>query len=183
MNSSRRFQPPPLVLPFAAVAWAEDTYCSEAEERLSDILGPLGERSQLYDFSAFSHYYDGELGGRVWKYLVAADRLVTADRLVELKLSTEAVETDFRRGIDHTGPRRVNLDPGYVNGWQVVLATVKNHGHRLYLGQGVFAEVTLRYVQGRFEALPWTYPDYQSPPVHEALYRFRQAYHRKAHRP
>jgi hypothetical protein len=58
--------------------------------------------------------------------------------------------------------RRINLDPGYVDLSKLVLATTKNHQHRLYLGQGVYGEVTLRFTRKSFRPWEWTYPDYRS---------------------
>lgn len=176
MMQAERRKPAPEVLPFFAIAWTGEGRCDAVEARLTGLVGPLGLRSTPYCFSEFSRYYDAELGGRVWKYLVAADRLVAADELVTIKLATEEIEAEFRRPPEEGGSRTVNIDPGYVSGWQVVLATVKNQGHRLYLERGIFGEVTLRFIRGRFEALPWTYPDYLSEPVQKALDRFRRRY-------
>jgi hypothetical protein len=39
---------------------------------------------------------------------------------------------------------------------------MKDFSHRVYLGGGVYAEITLQYVHGRWQALPWTFPDYAS---------------------
>jgi hypothetical protein len=58
--------------------------------------------------------------------------------------------------------RQVNIDPGYVSLGKLVLASTKDHGHRLYLAQGIYGEVTLTYQRGRFRPWPWTYPDYGS---------------------
>jgi len=44
-----------------------------------------------------------------------------------------------------------------------VLATTKNHAHRIYLTDGIYGEVTLHYRDGAFRGFPWTYPDYASP--------------------
>ena len=62
-----------------------------------------------------------------------------------------------------TWRRRVNLDPGYVDQAKLVLATTKDRQHRLYLGRGIYGEVTLRFTGGRFEPWEWTYPDYRTP--------------------
>jgi hypothetical protein len=70
------------------------------------------------------------------------------------------------------GRRVVNLDPGYVDDAQVVLSTAKNYSHRIYIGLGYYAEVTLTYEHGAFKALDWTYPDYRTP---EALSFFGAA--------
>ena len=74
------------------------------------------------------------------------------------------------------GKRRVNIDPGYISQSKLVLATTKDHSHRIYLGQGIFAEVTLRYYKGTFRAWEWTYPDYASPPYIAIFNHIRKLY-------
>lgn len=58
--------------------------------------------------------------------------------------------------------RRVNLDPGYVDGARVVLASTKDHSHRIYMGHGIFAEVTMRYCKGKWLYYPHTFPDFKT---------------------
>jgi len=60
-----------------------------------------------------------------------------------------------------------------------VLATTKNYAHRIYLGGGIYAEVTLRYQGGTFRPWPWTYPDYASPPLIAIFNHIRQLYVRQ----
>ena len=59
------------------------------------------------------------------------------------------------------GCRRVNIDPGYITGHNLVLATTKERPHRVYIGQGIYAEVTMAFKKGRCEFFPWTYRDYR----------------------
>jgi len=47
-----------------------------------------------------------------------------------------------------------------------VLATTKDHAHRIYLSDGIYGEVTLRWRKHQWEAWPWTYPDYDAPTYH-----------------
>ena len=48
------------------------------------------------------------------------------------------------------------------------------HDRRLYLGHGIFAEVTLHCHRGqRWTPRDWTYPDYRNPTYHEYLTRCR----------
>ena len=61
------------------------------------------------------------------------------------------------------GRRRVNVDPGILSAERLVLATGKNYIHRIYLGSGVYGDLTLIYSKGSYRPLPWTYPDYQVP--------------------
>ena len=59
-------------------------------------------------------------------------------------------------------PRAVNIDPGYVDGARLVLASTKDHAHRIWLRDGIYAEVTLRYRFGRWESFDYTFPDFRS---------------------
>jgi hypothetical protein len=58
----------------------------------------------------------------------------------------------------------------------MVLATTKDYSHRIYLGQGIYAEVTLRYRRGAFHPWEWTYPDYGSPRYLEIFAHIRDIY-------
>ncbi len=86
------------------------------------------------------------------------ERLVEQDALVEVKLVTQRLEAATMK----EGRRTVNIDPGILTAERLVLATGKNFTHRIYLGHGVFADLTLVFRKGSFVALPWTYPDYAS---------------------
>jgi hypothetical protein len=57
----------------------------------------------------------------------------------------------------------MNIDPGYLSQAHLILATGKGYAHRPYLRDGIYADLTLIFRQGSFEALPWTYPDYAAP--------------------
>lgn len=148
-----------------AVMTAADAYHQQAEEALEQAFGPLDRHSERYEFSRFSPYYDEEMGGPVWKYFVTFSRLMPMDSLVAMKLSAEELQKRFASAEQESFRRTVNLDPGYLTGWNLVLATVKNHAHRLYLGRGIYGEVTLLFRRHAFEPLPWTYRDYASQAV------------------
>jgi hypothetical protein len=68
--------------------------------------------------------------------------------------------------------RPINIDPGYVHRYKVVLATTKDHSHRVYISEGIYAEVTLHWSQNVWTPWPWTYADYQTE---EALRFFTKA--------
>ena len=86
------------------------------------------------------------------------DSETTPGELPAIKWKTNELE----RATAPDGGRQVNIDPGYVSLGKMVLASTKNHAHRLYLGEGIYGEGTLTYQRGRFRAWPWTYPDYAS---------------------
>ena len=71
----------------------------------------------------------------------------------------ETTLSEFRNG---RPCRTVNIDPGYVHPAKVVLATIKDFSHRIYLRDGIYAEVTLMYQKNTFVPLPYTYPDFRT---------------------
>ena len=164
---------------FFALASGKKEYLPEVEELISDECCKLGFRSELYRFSDFSSYYDSETGGEVWKYLAGAEGVLSPEEIVRIKRVVEGIQERFLFESDGTVCRQVNIDPGYINGWQVVLASVKNFTHRIYLGRGVYAETTLLYQKGAFQSLPWTYADYASRPVQEFLKMARDEWSRQ----
>lgn len=130
-----------------------------ARERLIGLFGPVDMESEIMDFD-FTHYYDREMGSPLFRRFVSFEQLITGDALVEAKRRTNEMEAQFAAA---GGPARpINLDPGYIESSKLVLASMKNFSHRIYLGRGVYAEVTLMYHKGRWDALPWTFPDYAS---------------------
>lgn len=65
---------------------------------------------------------------------------------------------------------------GYVSLYHVApFATSKNFSHRVYLGEGIYGEVTLLYRTTGWELLPWTYPDYKILEVQTFLSRCRES--------
>ena len=171
--SNNRLKPPSLGRFFFAITSPKHQFHKESEDLIAEKLGSLGIRSCIFNFSDFSTYYDQELGGRCWKYLVSLERPLPVDQIVPIKRFTEDVETALAQQERSNRKRTVNIDPGYLTGWQVVLASVKIHSHRLYMAHGIYCELTLLYQDKEFRPLPWTYSDYVSPPVLDFLQRLR----------
>jgi hypothetical protein len=141
--------------------------------QLEAVLGPIRRVGESFPFR-WTDYYEDEMGAGLTRCFLAAERLVGRQWIVELKLLTNRIERELA---EEDGSRRINLDPGLMSLENFVLATTKNRGHRIYLRDGIFAEVTLMYVQGRFEALPWTFPDYCSEEVQGVLLGVREEYY------
>ena len=70
----------------------------------------------------------------------------------------------------------MNLDPGYLLYERFVLATGKNFSHRIYIGRGIYADLTLVYQKGAYRSLPWTYPDYAADTMRAFLTTVREHY-------
>ena len=138
---------------------------------LVDRFGPVDYRSPGLPFD-HTDYYRNEFGGGLERRFLAFEKLIDPGELAGIKRLTNDLEEGWAQG----GKRRINLDPGYISGSKLVLATTKNHGHRIYLGQGIYAEVTLAYRDQDFRALPWTYPDYASEAYIEIMREIRRIY-------
>jgi hypothetical protein len=87
-------------------------------------------------------------------------------------LATNQIEDHYA----HKGRRRVNIDPGYMLRERFVLASGKNFSHRIYIGEGIYADLTLIYQKGSFKKLPWTYPDYSDNGMLKFLEKVRNKY-------
>jgi len=94
------------------------------------------------------------------KEVLPGDELMMVTRKgVIIRVPVEGIRVIGR---NTQGVRVMNLDPGYVSLSKLVLASTKDYTHRIYLGDGIFAEVTMHYANGRFNSWPWTYPDYKT---------------------
>ena len=91
----------------------------------------------------------------------AFERLIDPGMLADIKQQTNAWEAEYAALARHPEPRPLNLDPGYIGLGKLVLASTKDHAHRIYLGQGIYAEVTLYYKDGRWQHRDWTFADYR----------------------
>jgi hypothetical protein len=143
----------------------------EARAALIERWGPADFVSEVLPFE-HTDYYAGEMGAGLLRQIVAFAGLIDPAALPDIKIATNELE---RRWLE-AGRRRVNLDPGYLTLAKLVLATTKDHGHRIYLRDGIYAEVTLRFRDGHFQPWEWTYPDYGSPAYCEMFGRLRAAY-------
>ncbi|MFQ5812312.1 MAG: DUF4416 family protein [Anaerolineae bacterium] len=163
-------EPLPVKL-IASMFTASGELLEEAQGKLSQKFGPIDYESELLPFD-HTTYYAAEFRENLKRRFVAFEKLVPPGELAEIKLLTNALEMEWAV----EGNRRINIDPGYVSHSKLVLATTKNHAHRIYLGQGIYAEVTLHFRDGTFRAWPWTYPDYASPPLIAIFNQIRELY-------
>ncbi len=146
----------------------------EASREMEAVFSPVDLKSELLPFD-FTHYYDQEMGSPLWRQFVSFSRLVSPDALAEAKRATNRLEELFagRHAAAGQPPRPINLDVGYVDESKLILASMKNFSHRIYLSGGVYAELTLMYHKGLWDALNWTFPDFASPRYHGFLTQVR----------
>lgn len=156
---------------FAAVTFNDESIHDAAKARLIEKFGAIQVISKIFDFN-FTEYYAAEMGLNLKKQLFGFEKLMRPEALPDVKLLTNAIEEAFLSN----GRRQVNIDPGYLTGANVVLATTKNFDHRIYLGKGIYGDVHLRYRREKFHFNDWTYPDYRAMIAIDFFARLRKVY-------
>ncbi len=122
------------------------------EKNFGDILH--ASPSIPWDYSS---YYKDELGWPLFRQFIFFKNLIDPGILADIKLKTNEIEDSM----SSEGKRCINLDPGYLTLSKIVLASTKNYAHRIYLGKGIYGEVTLIYKDGTYNPHLYTYRDYQ----------------------
>lgn len=135
-----------------ALDWARRT----AEE----AWGAVALESERFEHRE-TRYYEATMGTELLKVFFAFESLIDPAELVATKETSNQWEVDYQRLGRHAEARPLNLDPGYLTEAKLVLATTKDRDHRIYLDRGIYAENTLYFHHGAWEARPWTYPDYR----------------------
>jgi hypothetical protein len=168
VGKTRDVQPVKLI---ASLLSGNPALLIDAKTALGRVFGPIDFESQLLPFD-HTDYYAPEFGPDLQRQIVTFAQLFAPSVLPAIKRQTNDMEWSMASG----ERRRVNIDPGYVSLGKMVLASTKDHAHRLYLGEGIYGEVTLTYQRGRFRPWPWTYPDYASEPYRAMFDEIREAY-------
>ena len=150
-------------------------FCRELLEPLTRKLGAVDFVSDPLAFTETS-YYDQELGPPISRRVLGFEPLLPQDDLVRVKLLTNELEHRFSRP---DGSRVFNLDPGFVTLERLVLATGKNFAHRVYLGKGIWGDLTLIYQKKSWRVLPWTFRDYAGEDLQRILTEMRKRYKEK----
>ncbi len=169
MSQLRPPQPVKLVM---SLLFSKEKDLAATLERIDRRFGPIDFLSEMFPFD-FTAYYEREMGKKLQRKMVGLGPLISPEDLVSVKVWTDEEE---RRNLKPQGGRRVNIDPGYLAPSKFILATGKDYSHRIYLGEGIYGDLTLLFQNGTFAPLPWTYPDYRSNPLMEVLRLLRKRY-------
>lgn len=156
---------------FVAALWSDPAALGNAMAELAARFGEI-------DFAGADHpfdrtgYYESEMGRRLNRRLISFVRLASPDSIGEAKYFCNEVED---RLAGEKG-RLVNLDIGYLDHNKVVLASFKGAGQKIYLRDGVWADLVARYRKGRYSSFEWTFPDFKDGRYDGELLEIRQKY-------
>lgn len=169
MGTPKRPKPVNLI---CAITFREGVDLSKVEAVLMENFSPIDLSSKPYNFSEITNYYHKEMGYPLIKYIVSFSKIVELEEPHLYKIKTNEIESMFLEGTSRT----VNLDIGYLNESQVVLFSTKGYFHRVYLGKGIYAEVTLYFKNKSFRPFEWTYRDYRLQDTIDFLNKVRENY-------
>jgi len=143
---------------------------------LEERFGRIDYRGTAHPFDG-TDYYEDEMGPSLGRLVISFEPLCEATDIVQVKLDTAAIEED----LSGDGGRRVNIDPGYMDYYKIILASFKEGPQKVYLGRGVYADPILLFFEGEYGPLPWTFPDFKSGLYREDFREIRALY-KKARR-
>lgn len=147
---------------FVGLLANDEKLFAPAEARLAELLGSMDSASPILPWSV-TDYYEQEMGAGLRRRFVSFAPLSAPERLPEFKLRAHEIEEEYAGTQSGKKRRRVNIDPGYLDAGKVVLASTKYAPHRLYLGSGIYGEITLLFQSGSFQSFAHTYRDYLWP--------------------
>jgi Domain of unknown function (DUF4416) len=149
-------KPPESALLFVSTLYRDTDVFEQSEEILKNSFGDILYTSPPLPWN-YSSYYKDEIGEQLFRQIIFFRNIVDPGLLADIKLKTNEIES----ALSLDGRRLINLDPGYLTPAKVVLASTKNYAHRLYLGKGIYGEITLLYKDETYTPHIFTYRDYQ----------------------
>ncbi len=166
---------PQLALLIVAAFSRHEAALTWARAQIELAFGPIELASPSYAFNQ-TRYYEPTMGSDLRKQFFAVRDLIDPQELASIKLRTNELEREMLATGRFPEPRPLNLDPGLLTLGKFILATTKDQQHRIYLRDGIHAEVTLRFRAGAWEPWEWTYADYREQSVREFLVCAREYY-------
>lgn len=173
--------PPLPVKLFTGMLSSDPGIFEAAAEPLVAEYGPVDLRSEPVPWD-HTGYYREEMGAGLLRCFLFFERLADPARLAGMKQLTNRIEERFSRVSGGPLHRRINLDPGYITEAKVVLASAKDFAHRVYLCDGIYAEVTLHFHGTLYQPVETTYPDFRTMRVRELFTKARGSLRASIHR-
>lgn len=160
-------EPQPVKLIVGILA-ADEACLAAGVESIEEQFGETDMLSEVWRFTQ-TQYYKDEMGGCVLRQFASIDKLIDPGELAGIKHRANEMEMELASRLGGKLPRPVNLDPGFIEPSKLVLASTKNFAHRIYIGQSMYAEVTLSFCKGKWQGYMYTFPDYKEERYHEFL--------------
>lgn len=156
---------------FSAVLYKNAQKLQQAKDTLVEKFGRIDYISPSFPF-AHSDYYNAEMGEPLSRIFYSFRELIDPGDLAKIKRTTNEIEQQLAI----SNKRTVNIDAGYLDYGKVVLASTKFHNQKIYLGEGVYADMNLLFEKGHFKPFEWTFPDFGEGIYEKVLLYIRNKY-------
>lgn len=145
---------------FVGIMYSKDKDIKNIVSELVKKYGRIWLESREFNFK-FTEYYMPEMGMNLAKKFYVFEKPIDRSRLGAVKSFTNKLEDRYTKKESRT----FNLDPGYVNKTQLVLASAKEGANKIYLGKGIFAHLTYIFANHQWNPTERCFPDFRSDAV------------------
>lgn len=166
-----KIKPHPKVKLIIGFIYKEEAVFNKAGLLLEKKFGKIDFQTNPIQFT-YTAYYEKEFGANLKRAFASFDKLIQPEKLAKIKIFTNRIEEKLAHGSN----RAINIDPGYLDLAKLILASTKDFRHRIYIGDGIFAETTLFYQDKTFKPGELTYPDYRSAEYIATFNKIRDIY-------
>jgi len=167
-NTKGTTEIPPVKL-IAAILYNDESAFEEAIQKLEARFSTVDYRGEIFPFTQ-SDYYENEMGPDLKRILISFATPVAPESLVEAKIVADQIEKEALS----QEKRSVNIDTGYIDLFKVVLASFKGRNNKIYISDGIWADMVLYFKQGDFHPFDWSFPDFKSGIFNPALKEIRE---------
>jgi hypothetical protein len=164
-------KPEPIKL-ITAILFSDDKLLERGLSTLQESFdNHIDYKSKAIPFT-HTEFYNQEMGDNLKRIIISFNKLVYPDQMVQLKNKTLTIEDSF----SHNEARQLNFDPGFLDYTKVVLLSIKPGAQKIYLGDGIYADMILYYQKGDYTSFIWTFPDFKSGTYSKDLVEIRRLY-------
>jgi hypothetical protein len=176
---------PPRIKLFVAILAQPTVDPTHTTSLLAEVFGSVDYVGPQRSFDC-TQYYEDEMGSGLVRWFISFTGPHYADILPGAKRACIELERGYAvsTGSDAEGgssaKRTINLDIGYLDRHKVVLASTKEAGHKIYLDNGIYADLVTRYTHKNWQPLPWCFPDFAEGRYNEELLEIRSIFMQRA---
>jgi hypothetical protein len=157
---------------FIGVIYKNKEIYNKVLKELTKKFGEIEKESFEYNFDEFTSYYKKEIGSNLTKKFIVFKKLIKRDKITDIKLFTNSIEEKYSR----KGKRLINLDPGYLTEFNLILPSAKERPHKIYLKKGIFADLNYVFKKNSCIVFTHTFPDFKSEKVQKFFIEVRKDY-------
>ena len=151
----------------AGILWNKEVHKLKALDRFQEKFNKIHLESPTFTFQ--STFYNQEMGNFLKKSFLFFNTKIKSEDLWQVKTISNQIEAE----LSLNNQRQINLDPGALSNFHLILLSTKPYAHRIPLKKGIWAEQCYLFEKNKVKTLPWTYPDYQSDLAKEFFLKAR----------